>query len=60
MSIYNIYRTLCSLLDLIQIRSYGTPFMYDAYVAKISHLYRKMRDPMVFVKLSDIPCLYVL
>lgn len=41
MSIYNIYRTLCSLLDLIQIRSNGTPFMYDAYVEKICRVYRK-------------------
>lgn len=59
MSIYNIYRTLCSLLDLIQIRSYGTPFMYYAYVEKYL-ICIENEGPMVFVKLSDIPCLYVL
>lgn len=59
MSIYNIYRTLCSLLDLILIRSYGTPFMYDAYVEKY-FICIENEGPMVFVKLSDIPCLYVL
>lgn len=55
--VYNIYRTLCSLLDLIQIRSNGTPFMYDVetYFICIEN-----KGPMVFVKLSDIPCLYVL
>lgn len=35
--------------------------MYDAYVEKYLTCIKKNNEgPMVFVKLSDIPCLYVL